>query len=222
MTMRLNSAARQKRKNRTLLCLGMLFFSASAQAVDYVPNIERREIVTPGIDTENLELTAMASFISVQDYNFEPHFSFRLAYHPHESFFIEGSAGQADIGISQVERAVDDGLISGASNLTLFEDRSYTDFHLSLGWVVLPGHTSFRGKTYIQQLYLIGGGGLTNFADSNNTTVNFGAGYRLLITDNLAIRAEARDYIVSWDDPPFGTSARQHNLSMGLGVSLFF
>ena len=158
--------------------------------------------------------------INIQDYNVEPHFGLRLAFHASETLFLEGSMGQADVGISSAERAAN--ASTAVSNANFLDDRRYTDYHISLGWVALPGHTSFRGKTYIQQGYLIGGTGITNFANENNTTINFGAGYRLLINDNLAVRAEARDYIVSWDNPPVGVASRQHNFALGLGLSLFF
>lgn len=212
-------------KTSLTLCAGLLACLCSFQAIaaDYEPNIERREIVTPGIDIENFELTAVVSMLSVQDYNIQPHFGLRLAYHAHEKIFIEGSVGQADIGVSSVERLFSDGSSAATFNLNTLGDRRYTDYHLSLGWSILPGYTSYgEGKTMIQNAYLIGGAGITNFAAQNNFTVNFGAGYRLLFNDSLALRVEARDYIVTWDTPPGGVASRQHNLALSLGASLFF
>jgi len=177
-------------------------------AAEYLPNVERREIVTPGIDTENFEISTFLSLLSVQNASLEPHFGMRLAYHAHELFFLEASLGQTDVNGALVQN---------------LEDQRYTDYHLSMALNILPGQASlFGGRSLIHNTYLIAGGGVTNFAEQNNFTFNFGLGYRLLLNDNLAIRAETRDYIVTYDTPLPGTNTRQHNLAMSLGVSLFF
>lgn len=213
----------QKRKQifNALLGSTVLLTSIQATAAEYLPNIERREVVTPGIDTENFEISTFMSLLSVQDFSVEPHFSVRLAYHAHENWFFEGSLGQADIGASAMERSFNG--TGGISNLETVSDRRYTDYHFNVGWNFLQGQTSYLGKkSMINSTYLTAGAGITNFADQNNMTINFGIGQRLLFNDNLAFRVEAKDYVVSYDNPPGGTKSSQHNLSIGVGLGLFF
>ena len=181
-------------------------------AGDYMPDIERREIVTPAIDTENFELAAFLSVFSVQDFTTEPKVSIHLAYHINEDFFIEGVLGQTDVGLSAAE---------GTS--PAFDDRGYLDYSLNLGWNFLPGQAYYRGKnTYTTTAYLVGGIGSTDFADDSSSTLVIGGGYKVLLTDNLAIRFEAKDFITSIEDQTVANRSRQHNLSLGAGVSLFF
>lgn len=190
-----------------------IFTPSLSSAAEYSPNVERREIVTPGIDTENFEFSSFVSLISVQDFGMEPHFGLRLALHLHENFFIEGSFGQTDLGSSSLERS---------NNSLEFADRRYTDYHLSTGWHFLEGYSSFGSRRMIHTTYLLGGAGMTNFADQNNFTVNVGIGHRLLINDSLGIRLEGRDYVVSYDNPLASSTSTQHNLALSLGLSLFF
>ncbi len=195
-----------------LFCLS-LFSTSITTAAHYEANIERREVVTPGIDTENFEISTYATLLSVQNFSTEPQFGLRLAFHLHDTFFLEGSISQADIGASELE----------SNNGTFaFLDRRYTDYHLSSGWHFLQGYSSFGRKRIIHNTYLIGGAGITNFANQNNFTVNFGLGHRLLLNDNLGIRLEGRNYLVQYDNPPIGSTTKQNNLALSLGLSLFF
>lgn len=181
-------------------------------AGDFIPDIKRRDIVTPAIDTENFELAAFRNLFSVQDFTMEPKVSLHLAYHINEDFFVEASLGQTDVGLSAAEEGTPD-----------FSDRGYVDYHLSLGWNFLPGEAYYSDtKTYTTSAYLIGGIGSTDFAGDTSSTLHFGGGYRVLITDNLAIRFEAKDFITSIEDGTIANRSRQHNLSIGVGASLFF
>ena len=187
--------------------------STFATAAEYLPNIERREVVTPGIDSENFEISSFVSLISVQDFGVEPQFGLRLAYHIHEDFFVEGSIAQTDVGASSTERA---------NNALAFDERRYTDYHLSTGWNFLHGYSTFGDRRVVHNTYLIGGAGITNFADQNNFTTHFGLGQRLLLNDTLAIRLEGKNYMVSYDSPLQGSTSTQHNIALSLGLSLFF
>jgi outer membrane beta-barrel protein len=180
---------------------------------EYLPNIERREVVTPGIDSANFELSSFVSLLSVQEYTVASLIGLRLALHLNESLFIEGNLSQADIGSSTFERA---------DNSVQFSDRRYTDYHLSTGWHLLQGYSSFGKRRMIHNTYVIGGAGITNFANKNNFTYNFGLGHRLLINEHVGIRLEGRDYVVNYDTPLIGSSGTQHNLALSFGLSLFF
>jgi len=202
---------------RAAIFILALVVTGQSLAAEYIPEIKRREVVTPNLDTDNFEIGALVSLLSVQDFTVEPRLSMHFTYHLNESYFLEGSFGQADIGISAAE-----------GNTPAFEDRSYTDYHLSFGWNILPGEAYFgtakkgNKRTYNQNFYLLGGAGVTNFANDNAMTLHLGGGYRVLLTDKLAVRFEAKDFITSIDEQFVGNRGRQHNLTIGVGASLFF
>jgi len=204
------------------LTVSLLCTTQASFADEYLPNVKRREVVTPAIDTENFEIGTFISILSVENFSPDLHFGLRAAYHINEDFFLEGSFGQTDLGSSATEEFIlaNPGAAPGFQSL---EDRRYTDYHLSLAWNIFPGTAHYRKlRTMTSSLYAIGGVGLTNFADSNDLTINFGAGYRMLFNDTLSFRVEARDYLVSRDAAgPAGTD-QQSNLAMSAGVSLLF
>ena len=82
------------------------------------PDIERREIEPPRIDTEDFEVGIFAGQLSVEDFGVNTVTGARFAYHVTEGFFVELAAGQADTELTSFER------LSGASppeaSLSLF------------------------------------------------------------------------------------------------------
>ena len=50
--------------------------------------------------------------------------------------------------------------------------------------------------------------------------MTLGAGYRLLLTDYMALRVDVRDYVFNSD--LIGEEKSTHNMAYTLGVSLFF
>lgn len=59
------------------------------------PDIYRREINVPRIDTENFEITAYYGVLDVEDFGTEPAYGVRVAYHITEDFFVEGAYGMS-------------------------------------------------------------------------------------------------------------------------------
>jgi len=103
----------------------------------------------------------------------------------------------------------------------LFEDRTVTYYNLNLGYNVLPGEVFIgEGRAYNTHFYLIAGLGSTNFADDDRFTVNFGAGFRFLLTDSVAIRLDFRDHL--FDSDILGREKTTHNLEGTIGVTMFF
>ena len=77
-----------------------------------------------------------------------------------------------------------------------------------------------EGRAYNMNFYLIAGLGSTSFADDDRFTVNFGAGFRFLLTDSVAIHADFRDHL--FDNDILGREKTTHNLEGTIGVSVFF
>ncbi len=69
-------------------------------------------------------------------------------------------------------------------------------------------------------LYVIGGIGSVEFGGEQNFTVNFGAGYRVLPTDWLALHLDVQDIVYRSD--VFSVYRLTNNLQATLGASVFF
>lgn len=181
------------------------------QVVD--PEVERREIREPKIDRENFEIGAFAGVMSIEDFGSDLVYGARLAFHLTEGFFVEGTAGQTEAGLTSFE------ILSGGARL--FEDRTYTYYNLNLGYNVLPGEGFIgEGRAYNTNLYLIAGLGSTRFADDDRFTVNFGAGFRFLLNDSVTLRIDFRDHL--YDIDVLGEEKTVHNLEGTLGFTVFF
>jgi outer membrane beta-barrel protein len=183
------------------------------QVID--PEVERREIKEPAIDTEDFEVGAFAGIMSIEDFGTNLVYGVRLAYHLTEGFFVEGTVGRSDGGLTSFE------ILSGGATLISDSERELTYYNLNLGYNILPGEVFLgEGRAYNQQLYLIAGLGSTRFAGDDRFTVNFGAGYRFLLTDSVAIHLDFRDHL--FDIDLFGEEKTAHNLEVHAGVTVFF
>jgi outer membrane beta-barrel protein len=179
------------------------------------PDIERREIQTARLDTEDFEVGIFAGQLSVEDFGVNTVAGARFAYHVTEGFFVELAAGKTDTERTSFER------LSGAAQLLTDSQREYTYYNVSLGYNIFPGE-SFIGKNRALNTatYVIGGVGKTTFAGDDRFTVNIGLGMRLMPLDWLAIHADVRDHI--FDIDLLGQEKTSHNIEAHLGVTFFF
>jgi len=179
------------------------------------PSVERREVKAPKIDNDNFEVSAFVGLMSVEDFETNAVYGGRLAYHISEGFFAEGTFGATTIGETSFEK------LSGGAPILTDDQRKLTYYDLSIGWNLLPGEVFIgRKRAFPSALYVIAGVGNTSFADDDFFTLVFGAGYRMLLTDWLAFRFDARDRL--WDSDLLGTSKTTHNFEFELGFSVFF
>jgi len=177
------------------------------------PEIDRRKVHIPRIDTEDFEIGAYAGILSVEDFGAKPVYGIRLAYHVSEDFFVEGMYGKSTIS----DQALCD------LGLCLFpsreEDLSY--YGLSVGYNVLPGEIFIgRGNAMTSAVYLLAGVGNTSFLDESHFTINVGMGIRVLPVDWLALHLTMRDHIFESDI--LGTKAIKNNFELTLGMSVYF
>ncbi len=189
--------------------------SADAQVPVVSPDVARRDVSEPKIDRENFEVGGYFGIKSVEDFESNSIWGVRAAYHMTESFFVEGTYGQTDVGETSFEK------LSGGAPLLSDDDRTLSYYDVSLGWNILPGE-AFVGSNWAfnSALYLIGGVGSTNFAGDDYFTLVFGAGYRVLATDSLAMHFNVRDHI--FDTDLLGESKTTHNIEFSLGMTFFF
>ena len=177
------------------------------------PKLDRREIITPKIDTEDWEVGAYFGFMSVEDFGVNPVYGTSLTYHITEDLFVEGRVGSTETGETSAE------VLFG--NLSIVGDRNLTYYNVSLGYNLFPGEAFWSEKTaFTSSLYLTAGIGSTNFDDDDRFTFSYGAGYKILPTDWFTIHADVRDHIYTMD--LLGESKRTHNIEATVGISFFF
>jgi outer membrane beta-barrel protein len=179
------------------------------------PDVERRDIKTPKIDTENFEIGITAGELSVEDFGVNTVIGARFAYHMTEGFFLEVAGGRTETEETSFER------LSGAAQLLTDSEREYTYYNLSLGYNLFPGET-YIGKNHAINMatYVIGGVGKTKFAGDDRFTLNVGMGMRLMPLDWFAVHADVRDHI--FDIDLLGQEKRSHNLELNIGCTFFF
>ena len=183
------------------------------QVID--PQVERREIKEAKIDREDFEVGAYAGIMSIEDFGSDLVYGVRLAYHITEGFFMEATVGQTEGGQTSFE------VLSGGAELITDSERRLTYYNLNVGYNIMPGEVFFgEGRAFNTQLYLIAGLGSTTFAGDDRFTVNFGAGYRFLLTDAVAMHLDFRDHL--FDIDVIGEEKTAHNIEAHLGVTVFF
>ena len=186
---------------------------APGQVID--PAVERREIKEPAIDREDFEVGAFVGMMSIEDFGTDVVYGARLAYHVTEGFFIEGTVGRTEAGLTSFEQ------LSGGARLIDDDERTFTYYNLNVGYNILPGEGFIgEGRAYNTNMYLIAGLGSTRFAGDDRFTVNFGAGFRFLLSDSVAFHVDFRDHL--FDIDLLGEEKTAHNLEGHLGVTVFF
>jgi len=178
------------------------------------PQVERRSVKVPPIRPSNIELGAYYGEISIQDFGAQPVAGLRLDYHISEDFFAEAVYGRAKAGETSFETL---------SNIQLLSDaeRRFTYYNLSLGYNLFPGEVFIgRNLAMTSAFYMIGGLGSVKFAGDQNFTVNFGAGFRVLPTDWLALHIDVQDLVFRSDVT--GVEELKNNLQATIGATVFF
>lgn len=209
--------------SRPVLGVVLLFLSTAAWSADKVasqaqviqPQIERRVIDVDKIDTEDFEIGVFSGLLSTEDFGTNLVIGARAAYHVTEGIFFEAAYAKSNTTETSYER------LSGGAPLLTDAQRELTYYNASIGYNLLPGEAFLgEGWAFNTALYVIGGVGITSFADDDRFTVNFGAGYRFLATDWLAVHLDVRDHI--FDIDLLGKAKTAHNLELTGGLTVFF
>jgi len=177
------------------------------------PEVDRRQLRIPRIDTEDFEIGAYAGLLSVEHFGAKPVYGARLVYHVSEDFFVEGMYGKSSISDWSLCQL----------GLCLFpnreEDLSY--YGLSVGYNVMPGEIFIgRGNAMTSAVYMLAGVGNMSFIDENQFTINVGMGIRVLPVDWLALHLTMRDHLFKSDF--LGTKEIYNNFELTLGLSVYF
>ncbi|MBV9620303.1 MAG: outer membrane beta-barrel domain-containing protein, partial [Gammaproteobacteria bacterium] len=144
-----------------------------------------------------------------------PSYGALAAYHITEDFFFQAEVGRSTGGRTSFET------LNGDVQLLTQSERRFTYYDLSLGYNFLPGEAFIgRGVAMTSAFYLLGGIGGTHFAGDTKFTVNFGAGYRVVPADWLAIHVTVQDRV--FQSNLLGVSKLTNNLEARLATTVFF
>ncbi len=213
---------------RILLCLavaataGCSFFREPLPADDPVegptpaviePELDRRQVVRPAVDTEDWELGLLVGVLSVEDFGTEPVYGARVAFHATEDLWLEGRYVASTVSDASFRRL-------GAP---IFDDEKedLAAWDLSVGFQVLPGEV-FLGTKWARtsSVYLGFGGGNVDYAGESRVAFSAAFGLKVLPTDWLSLRLEARDNV--WESDLLGENEWKQNFEITLGLAAFF
>ena len=187
---------------------------ASTDAPLIEPEVERKEIIDAKIDIEDFEVGFFAGMFSTEDFGTNSVLGATFAYHVTEDFFFEAAVGETETQPSSVERL-------GFFDILNDDERTLQYYNLSIGYNILPGEAFVTSNwAFYTAFYFIGGIGNTHFAGQDNFTINFGAGFRFVVTDWMAFQVDMRDHIFDLDI--LGEEQTTHNLELTGGITFFF
>jgi outer membrane beta-barrel protein len=177
------------------------------------PEVERAKVKVPKIKRSDFEIGAFYGVINVEDFNANPSYGARFAYHISEDFFTEATIGQTTVGRNAAEIFFNFDLARGK--------RQFTYYDLSFGYNMLPGEVFVgRDRAFNTALYATVGVGGTRFAGDDEFTLVLGVGYRALINDWLALHLDVRDH--AYRSTLLGLAKVAHNLDANIGLTVFF
>ena len=178
------------------------------------PEVARRKITVPKIRSRNFELGLDYGVLSIEDFGAHPSYGVTAAYHITEDFFFQAELGRTRAGQTSFEQ------LSNVQLLTESE-RRFTYYDLSLGYNFLPGEAFIgRGVAMTSAFSLLGGIGGTDFGGDTKFTVNFGAGYRVVPADWLALHVTVQDHV--FQSSLLGTTKLTNNLEARIGTTVYF
>jgi len=178
------------------------------------PEVERHEIIEAKIDDEDFELGFYGGLYSTEDFGTNSVIGARFAYHITEDYFVEFAAGETKTERSSAEELFFVDLMSD-------DERNLRYYNVGFGYNILPGETFISsGWAFYTAFYAIAGVGMTEFAGENLFTVNFGFGFRFIVTDWMAFHVDVRDHVFELDVIRENDST--NNLEMHGGITFFF
>jgi outer membrane beta-barrel protein len=179
-----------------------------------VPQVDRRGIHVPKFPSSDFEVGLFGGTYSTQNFGSSGVGGIRLGYHITEDFFVEGVYAATKVSDQNFRQILPGGVFPK-------EKETLSYYNLSLGYNLLPGEIFIGGAhAFASQFYVVAGVGSTKLDVQRRATFNFGAGYRLFLTDHAALQIDVRDHVFSLD--LLGTRQSTQNPELTVGVTAFF
>jgi outer membrane beta-barrel protein len=179
-----------------------------------VPQVDRRGIHVPKFPNSDFEVGLFGGSYSTQNFGSSGVGGIRLGYHITEDFFVEGVYAATKVSDQNFRQILPGGVFPQ-------EKETLSYYNLSIGYNVLPGEIFIGGAhAFASQFYVIAGVGSTKLDVQRRPTFNFGAGYRLFLTDHAALQIDVRDHVFTLD--LLGRRQSTQNPELTAGLTAFF
>jgi outer membrane beta-barrel protein len=200
----------------TLVCASA--FAQSTQPANeqvVVPQVERRVVKLPKFPSKDIEVGLIGGVYSTENFGANAVYGLRLGYHITEDFFVQANLAQTKVSDENYRQ-----LLPGGGIFPQPEEK-LTYYNVSAGWNMLPGEVFIgANRAKATAVYLLAGIGSTKLAERRRSTMNFGLGMRMLMTDRAALNFELRDHVFSID--LLGPRQTTHNLELTGGFAWYF
>jgi len=189
-------------------------FDLSGELPEVSPEIARREVDIPKIDALDFEVGIYGGMLNVEDFGANYLSGVSAMFHITEDVFLNANYGRSQVKDENFRRL----------NLPLFGEsgkRSISELNVLVGWNILSGEMFWSKKTaFTTDLYLLVGAGSVDFDDESYFEMIGGVGVKILITDWLALRMEAK--VSEYESSFLGFKNKSHNVDAITGISVFF
>lgn len=186
----------------------------SSRLPEIAPDIERKDIQIPNIDSEFFEVGLTVGSLSVEDFGSHLTYGGQLNIHVAQSVFFKLKGSRSKVSDNVFRRL----------GLPLFDEsgiQNLDQYSLLLGWNVFPGEIYLGEKyTLSSSAYIQGGAGVVRFSDNDYFGVSMGMGLRLLPVDWLSVTIEALG--TEYNSTIFGFSKISHNFESNISVNVYF
>jgi outer membrane beta-barrel protein len=189
--------------------------SATDTAPIVEPEIVRQQVKVPRIRNSNVEVTASAGLLNVEQFGTYPTLDIRGTYHIKERFFAEASLGISKLRAKSYVDA------TGVNQPFTSNQRRVYDYALDLGYDVLPGEAFFgRKNSFATAVYVVAGMGALHYGNESFYAPIAGIGYRVLLSDRFAAHIDVRDAVTQ--RTLTGAKHLTNNVESTLGLSVYF
>ena len=189
-------------------------FELSGALPDIEPDVERRDVSIPRIDSEIVEFGAYVGSLSVEDFGSHLSYGGKIAVHATQAVFLEVNGGMSQVNDNVFRRL----------GLPLFGEqgvRNLEYYNVMLGWNVLPGELYLGElRTLSSVAYLLAGAGSLRFGNKDYFNISLGMGIRLMPLDWLSLRIEVIGS--EYESDIFGFDKTSHNFESSAGINIFF
>lgn len=189
-------------------------FDLSGQLPEIDPDVERREVGLPALESLDLEIGGFVGVMSIEDFGANYSYGVDATFHVTEDFFLAGYLGFSRIS-DQAYRQL---------NLPLFGENRWRDVRTNgflVGWNFLHGEMFWGDSTaFSASTYVVAGAGTINFDDEDYFQVSTGVGLKLVPRDWMSIKVEA--HFNEYESNLLGYKKYAHNTELLLGIAVNF
>lgn len=189
-------------------------FELSGSLPEIQPEIERRDIKIPRIDSEYFELGLLAGSLSVEDFGSHFLYGIQGSLHITQSFFFKAQAVRSKIN-DNVFRRLGLPLFVGEGT------QAIEKYSVLLGWDVFPGEV-YLGESYTisSSIYMQAGASSIHIGEKDYLGVVVGVGLRLMPLDWFAFSLDVSGS--EYNSDLFGFEKISHDYETSIGLSVYF